>query len=93
VDEDGVKQAMSGLRWKLYKLNRDYQWYRDGTAWKYEPIYTAEQVANGNLDASLDGAKISSPVAWGRYRLEVESTQTDGPASSVEFDAGWFVQA
>ncbi len=93
VGTEGEKQAMSGLHWKLYKLNRDYQWYRDGTAWKYEPIYTAEQVANGNVDASVDGGKISSPVAWGRYRLEVESTETNGPASSVEFDAGWFVQA
>ncbi|MDM9620635.1 alpha-2-macroglobulin family protein [Rhizobium sp. S96] len=93
VSANGQKQDMKGLRWRLYKLNRDYQWYRDGTAWKYEPVYTAEQVGNGNVDASMDGAKISSAVQWGRYRLEVESTDTDGPTSSVEFDAGWFVQA
>ncbi len=93
VSADGQKQDMKGLRWRLYKLNRDYQWYRDGTAWKYEPVYTAEQVGNGNVDAGMDGAKISSAVQWGRYRLEVESTETDGPTSSVEFDAGWFVQA
>jgi uncharacterized protein YfaS (alpha-2-macroglobulin family) len=93
VSADGQKEEMKGLRWKLYKLNRDYQWYRDGTAWKYEPVYTAEQVANGNVDLSMNGGKISSPVGWGRYRLEVESTEADGPTSSVEFDAGWFVQA
>ncbi|KRB61192.1 hypothetical protein ASE04_22775 [Rhizobium sp. Root708] len=93
LDAEGQRQEMSGLRWKLLKLNRDYQWYRDGTAWKYEPVYTAEQVANGTIDAGTDGGKISSAVAWGRYRLEVESTQADGPTSSVEFDAGWFVQA
>ncbi|MDM9624610.1 alpha-2-macroglobulin family protein [Rhizobium sp. S152] len=93
VSADGTKEEMKGLRWKLFKLNRDYQWYRDGTAWKYEPIYNAEQVGNGTADAALDGAKISSPVGWGRYRLEVESTEADGPTSSVEFDAGWFVQA
>ncbi len=93
VSADGTKEEMKGLRWKLFKLNRDYQWYRDGTAWKYEPIYNAEQVGNGTADATLDGAKISSPVGWGRYRLEVESTEADGPTSSVEFDAGWFVQA
>ncbi|QFY62610.1 hypothetical protein FZ934_19680 (plasmid) [Rhizobium grahamii] len=93
LDEEGHRQEMPGLRWKLLKLNRDYQWYRDGTAWKYEPVYTAEQVANGTVDAGTDGGKISSAVAWGRYRLEVESTQADGPTSSVEFDAGWFVQA
>ncbi|KQV70277.1 alpha-2-macroglobulin family protein [Rhizobium sp. Root1220] len=93
VNDNGQKEEIEGLRWKLYKLNRDYQWYRDGTAWKYEPVYTAEQVGNGTVDVSVDGARISSPVQWGRYRLEVESTAADGPASSVEFDAGWFVQA
>ncbi|AHG49550.1 membrane protein (plasmid) [Rhizobium leguminosarum bv. trifolii CB782] len=91
VDANGQKQESKGLRWKFYSLNREYQWYREGTAWKYEPVYTAEQVANGSVDATMDGGKISVPVKWGRYRLEVESPDADGPTSSVEFDAGWFV--
>ncbi|ANH02778.1 hypothetical protein shn_01140 [Shinella sp. HZN7] len=33
------------------------------------------------------------PVTWGRYRLEVESAEPDGPATSIEFDAGWYVAA
>ncbi|WP_454856203.1 alpha-2-macroglobulin family protein [Rhizobium binxianense] len=93
INADGQKQEMKGLRWKFYNLNREYQWYREGTAWKYEPVYTAEQVSSGTVDATADGAKISVPVAWGRYRLEVESPEADGPTSSVEFDAGWFVAA
>ncbi len=92
VSADGQKQEMKGLRWKFYNLDREYQWYREGTAWKYEPIYNARQVANGTIDASLDGGKISVPVGWGRYRLEVESPDADGPTSSVEFDAGWMVE-
>ncbi|MBY5409702.1 hypothetical protein HFO98_14735 [Rhizobium leguminosarum] len=91
VDANGQKQETKGLRWKFYSLNRQYQWYREGTAWKYEPVYTAEQVSNGSVDATMDGGKISVPVGWGRYRLEVESPDADGPTSSVEFDAGWFV--
>ncbi|MGO6664462.1 MG2 domain-containing protein [Rhizobium ruizarguesonis] len=91
VKADGQKQETKGLRWKFYSLNREYQWYREGTAWKYEPVYTAEQVSNGSVDATMDGGKISVPVTWGRYRLEVESPDADGPTSSVEFDAGWFV--
>ncbi|NNH58473.1 alpha-2-macroglobulin family protein [Rhizobium laguerreae] len=91
VKADGQKQETKGLRWKFYSLNREYQWYREGTAWKYEPVYTAEQVSNGSVDATTDGGKISVPVTWGRYRLEVESPDADGPTSSVEFDAGWFV--
>ncbi|MBX4985397.1 alpha-2-macroglobulin family protein [Rhizobium lentis] len=91
VDADGKKQEMKGLRWKFYSLNREYQWYREGTAWKYEPVYTAEQISNGSVDATMGGGKVSVPVTWGRYRLEVESPDADGPTSSVEFDAGWFV--
>ncbi|MBY5356276.1 hypothetical protein HFO94_22560 [Rhizobium leguminosarum] len=91
VKADGQKQETKSLRWKFYSLNREYQWYREGTAWKYEPVYTAEQVSNGSVDATMDGGKISVPVTWGRYRLEVESPDADGPTSSVEFDAGWFV--
>ncbi len=30
---------------------------------------------------------------WGRYRLEVSSADQDGPESSVEFNAGWYVTA
>lgn len=93
VNADGQKQEAKGLRWKFYSLNREYQWYREGTAWKYEPVYTAEQVSNGSVDATMDGGKISVPVGWGRYRLEVESPDADGPTSSVEFDAGWFVSS
>jgi len=91
VDANGQRQETKGLRWKFYSLNREYQWYREGTAWKYEPVYNAEQIANGNVDATVDGGKISVPVTWGRYRLEVESPDAEGPTSSVEFDAGWFV--
>ncbi|MBB2712325.1 alpha-2-macroglobulin family protein (plasmid) [Rhizobium sophoriradicis] len=91
VSADGKKQESKDLRWKFYSLNREYQWYREGTAWKYEPVYTAEQISNGSVDATLEGGKISVPVTWGRYRLEVESPDADGPTSSVEFDAGWFV--
>jgi len=92
ITAEGQKQDMKGLRWKFYNLEREYQWYRDGTAWKYEPAYNARQVADGVIDAGTDGGKISVPVGWGRYRLEVESPDADGPTSSFEFDAGWFVE-
>ena len=37
--------------------------------------------------------QISMPVDWGRYRLEIETADPEGPATSVEFDAGWYVAA
>ncbi|WP_337267185.1 alpha-2-macroglobulin family protein [Oryzifoliimicrobium ureilyticus] len=93
VGTDGAKANLKGLRWKLLSLERNYQWYREGTSWRYESVYTTKQVANGTVDTGADGARISAPVGWGRYRLEVESAEAEGPASSVEFDAGWFVAA
>lgn len=93
VSPDGAKQAMQGAAWKLLAVERDYQWYRDGSAWRYEPVLSTKQVADGTLDITADGGRIAVPVGWGRYRLEVESTAADGPATSVEFDAGWYVAA
>ncbi len=93
VDPDGKREAMRGMPWKLLAVERDYQWYREGSSWRYEPVMTTKQVANGTLDVTADGGRISTPVTWGRYRLEIESAEPDGPATSVEFDAGWYVAA
>ena len=93
VDPDGRKQTIQGLPWKLIKIERDYQWYRDGSSWRFEPVTRTSQIANGTVDVSADGGRIAVPVNWGRYRLEIETADIGGPASSVEFDAGWFVTA
>ncbi len=90
---DGKRQALAGAKWKLVSLERNYQWYREGTSWRYEPIITTKQVADGTVDISANGAEVSAPVQWGRYRLEIETAILNGPATSVEFDAGWFVEA
>ncbi|PTM94331.1 alpha-2-macroglobulin family protein [Mycoplana dimorpha] len=89
---DGQKQAMDGLPWKLLSVQRDYQWYRDGSSWRYEPILSTKQVEAGVIDVGADGADIAVPVTWGRYRLEVETASADGPATSIEFNAGWYVE-
>ncbi|WP_040854825.1 alpha-2-macroglobulin family protein [Phyllobacterium sp. YR531] len=93
LDANGQKQATQGLSWKLLSVERNYQWYRDGSSWKYEPILSTKQVANGTVDVTTDGGAISVPVTWGRFRLEVETAAADGPTSSVEFDAGYYVEA
>jgi len=92
VDAAGARKAETGLLWTLVKVERQYQWYRSGSSWNYEPITLTEAVANGTLDAAADNeATVTVPVDWGRYRLEVESAAPDGPATSYEFDAGWYV--
>jgi len=94
VDPAGERTDMAELRWTMLKLERNYQWYRTGNSWNYEPITRTTRVGEGSLAlTSGDAAKISQPVGWGRYRLEIETADPTGPATSVEFDAGWYVSA
>lgn len=94
VDTDGERTDLKNLSWTLEKVERHYQWYRRNDAWNYEPITVTSKVADGVIDASATSEpRISVPVEWGRYRLEVDSPDPDGPATSVEFSAGWFVEA
>ena len=94
VDRDGKRKAMAGAQWSLVKVERNYQWYRNGSSWNYEPVTFTKSVANGAVDIATDGeASLSLPVDWGRYRLEVETSSADGPATSYEFDGGWYVSA
>ncbi|MCO5084642.1 MAG: alpha-2-macroglobulin family protein [Rhizobiaceae bacterium] len=94
TDNEGQRKAENGLVWSLVKVEREYQWYRNGNSWNYEPVTLTTAVADGTIDATTDKeASISVPVDWGRYRLEVESADPEGPATSYEFDAGWYVSA
>lgn len=91
---DGARKASDGLIWTLVKLERQYQWYRSSGSWNYEPVTLTKAVANGTVDASADvPGKISFPVDWGRYRLEVEAADGTSQPTSYEFDAGWYVEA
>jgi uncharacterized protein YfaS (alpha-2-macroglobulin family) len=88
---DGTRRAAGGLRWSLLRLEREYQWYRSGENWNYEPVLRTQKVADGSVDATLgDPAKISVPTEWGRYRLDIENP-IDGAATSYEFTSGWYV--
>ena len=93
INSDGQKTEAKGLIWKLIAVQREYQWYQDGSSWRYEPVNSTRQMASGTVDATTDGGQISVPTGWGRYRLEVESPAADGPVSSVEFEAGYYVEA
>ncbi|MFO1090244.1 MAG: alpha-2-macroglobulin family protein [Hyphomicrobiales bacterium] len=93
ANPDGTRAALKGLKWTLSKVERQYQWYRTDGNWNYEPIVSSQRVDAGEVDVGADmPAKITAAsLDWGRYRLEVESPDQDGPRSSVEFTAGWYV--
>ena len=91
---DGASLARNGLRYELLKVDTKYQWYRRDGVWDFEPVKTTRRVADGQIDVAADRpARISVPVQWGRYRLEVSTGDRSGPLTSVGFDAGWYAEA
>ncbi len=91
---DGKPVARGGLRYELLKIESRYQWYRRDGAWNYEPIKQTQRVADGTFDVAADRlGRISVPVAWGRYRLDVTSADPGGPTTSIAFDAGFYSES
>ena len=94
VAPDGKKVEAKGLKWQLLSIESKYQWYRSNGYWNYEPIKVTRRVADGTLDLAADQiGKISVPVTWGRYRLEVTSADPQGPETTYGFDAGFYAES
>src|SRR5712691_546331 len=94
VSPEGAALARSGVRYELLKVETKYQWYRREGSWDFEPVKTTKRLADGQLDVAADKpARISAPVQWGRYRLELSTADRNGPTTSIGFDAGWYAEA
>ncbi len=73
------------------KIESRYQWYRQNSSWEYEPVKSTTRVADGDLRIAADKpSRITLSPQPGRYRLDVKSTEADGPLTSVQFDVGWY---
>jgi len=91
VSPEGTTLARSGLRYELLKLESRYQWYRQDSSWDYEPVKTTKRVADGELSIATDKpAHLSFAPQEGRYRLDIKSSDPNGPITSVQFDVGWY---
>ena len=91
VGPDGKQLPRDGLRYELLKMESRYQWYRQNSSWEYEPVKSTARVADGELTlAGEKAARVSLAPQPGRYRLDVKSTEADGPITSVQFDVGWY---
>ncbi len=94
VAADGPPLTRSGLRYELLRVETRYQWYRRDNTWDFEPVKLTRRIADGQLNATAGTpARLSLPVQWGRYRLEISSGERDGPVTSIGFDAGWYTEA
>ncbi|MFA7894481.1 alpha-2-macroglobulin family protein [Pseudomonas putida] len=93
ANREGKKLAADDLKVRLIRERRDYYWnYSQGDGWSYaynEKFLTqVEETVSVKADAT---AKLSFPVEWGPYRVEVEDPQT-GLVSSQRFWAGYRAQ-
>jgi uncharacterized protein YfaS (alpha-2-macroglobulin family) len=94
VAPDGTKLARKDLRYELLKVVTSFQWYRQNGQWQFEPVKRTERVADGKIDVAADKpARLSLPVKWGRYRLEVSTSEPNGAITSLSFDAGFYAAA
>jgi uncharacterized protein YfaS (alpha-2-macroglobulin family) len=87
---DGRRLAQDGVAWTLSKLERTYQWYREGGRWSFEPVKSSRRIADGRVVISADApARIAAPVGLGQYRLEATVPGQPQAAASVTFSVGW----
>jgi alpha-2-macroglobulin len=91
---DGKALPQSGLHYQLLRIDTHYQYYKRDGLWNFQPVKTTTRVGDGTIDVAPDKpGRISLPVNFGRYRLDVASADPNGPDTSVNFDAGWYVDA
>ena len=91
VSPDNEAVAVRNVDWRLSRIETSYQWYRDGSRWRWEAITTPRLVASGTVDIPEGGpVSIGANVDWGLYRLEVESGGRNPHSSSYEFYAGFY---
>lgn len=92
LDGAGAPTDAQGLKWTLSRLETRWQWYSRDGAWSYESMTLTRKVSDGTFDvAKGTPSKLSTPVEFGRYQLEVaDPTRAGGPVTTVVFNAGWY---
>lgn len=90
ADAQGHKLAADGLKVRLVRERRDYYWnYSESDGWSYNYNEKYLNLSEETVSVAEGGTvKVSFPVEWGPYRVEVEDPQT-GLVSSLRFWAGY----
>ncbi|WP_249678042.1 alpha-2-macroglobulin family protein [Pseudomonas abieticivorans] len=90
ADAEGHKLAADNLKVRLIRERRDYYWnYSSSDGWSYnfnEKFLTLNEETVSVKEGGT--AKVTFPVEWGPYRVEVQDPQT-GMVSSLRFWAGY----
>jgi uncharacterized protein YfaS (alpha-2-macroglobulin family) len=87
ADASGAKKRFPGYRF-LIRERRDYFWnWSESEGWQSQ--FDQKDLVEGEqeLDSADETGKVTFPVEWGSYRLEVKAP--DDMVSSVRFWAGY----
>ncbi|MFT4255710.1 MAG: alpha-2-macroglobulin [Pseudoxanthomonas sp.] len=88
-DSAGKRVTGKGLKVALVREVREYHWsYDEDTGWKYDYVQRFDTVGERTVDVGETAAKVSFPVEWGGYRLDVTDPQS-GLVTRYPFNAGW----
>ena len=93
AEPDGhAARAAGNVAWTLYKVERRYQWYNSGRALglRAGQVDAPHRRRPRRLSQPTAPARISAPVEWGTYRLDVSAPDLGETAqTSVSFTVGW----
>lgn len=81
----GQMLAKDNVEWRLSKITRSYQWYYAEGKWNYESNKQSRRVADGKINLTANVSKISAPIEWGTYRLELLGKDTE---TAIVFNVG-----
>ena len=89
VNKQGERISEEGLKVTVIKEHREYYWEYRHETWQWKHTSQFYPVDSFTVDAPKNGAaKVSIPVKWGGYRLEIRQPDT-GLVSSYRIWAGW----
>ncbi|WP_298232272.1 alpha-2-macroglobulin [uncultured Azohydromonas sp.] len=92
VDPQGQPQPLKKAPLRLVREDRQYYWrYDDQKGWNSGYTETEELIESGQVALQGERTRVSLPVRWGRYRLEVDDPET-GLRLRYRFHAGWGAQ-
>lgn len=91
LDRSGKPVTGRKLTWTLSRLDTTWQWYRRDGIWRHEAMTLERRVQDGTIMATAPApAKLSAPVQYGRYLIEIADANEPGTVTSLTFSAGWF---
>ena len=78
------------VRYTFNRVETQYQWYRSGGSWAWEPITRRIREGQGDLTLTTAPTALALPTKWGQYELVVEQLAAPYAITSVSLSSGWY---